>query len=91
MVIILNQTKDEPEITMKEQIKKFAIKSMIGFQTVMIYGIGRQVGIFKYLYEKSKSQPTEGKITSISFTLEELSENLNLDLKYLDAWLHLAI
>ncbi len=91
MVIILNQTKDEPEITMKEQIKKFAIKSMVGFQTVMIYGIGRQVGIFKYLYEKSKSQPTEGKITSISFTLEELSENLNLDLGYLDAWLHMAL
>ncbi len=91
MVIILNQTKDESEITMKEQIKKFAIKSMVGFQTVMIYGIGRQVGIFNYLYEKSKSQPTEGKITSISFTLEELSEKLNLDLKYLDGWLHMAL
>ena len=56
-----------------------------------MYGIGRQVGIFNYLYEKSKSQPFEGKITSISFTLEELSSELKLDLKYLDAWLHLAI
>jgi len=91
MVIMLNQTKDEPEITMKEQLKKFAIKSMAGFQTVMIYGIGRQLGIFNYLYEKSKSQPAEGKITSISFTLEELSEKLNLDLKYLDGWLHMAL
>lgn len=91
MVIILNQTEDKHEITIKEQIKKFAIKSMVGFQTVMIYGIGRQLGIFNYLYEKSKSQPAEGKITSISFTLEELSEKLNLDLKYLDAWLHMAL
>ena len=91
MVIMLNQTKDEPEITMKEQLKKFAIKSMAGFQTVMIYGIGRQLGIFNYLYEKSKSQPAKGKITSISFTIEELSEKLNLDLKYLDAWLHMAL
>jgi SAM-dependent methyltransferase len=57
----------------------------------MIYGIGRRLGIFNYLYEKSKSQLTEGKITSISFTLEELSEKLNLDLKYLDAWLHMAL
>lgn len=91
MVIMLNQTEDKPEITIKEQLKKFAIKGMIGFQTVMIYGIGRQLGIFNYLYEKSKSKPTEGKITSISFTLEELAEKLNLDLKYLDAWLHMAL
>lgn len=90
-MIVLNQTENEPEVTMKEQLKKFAIKSMAGFQTVMIYGVGRQLGIFNYLYEKSKSQPTEGKITSISFTLEELSEKLNLDLKYLDAWLHMAL
>ena len=90
-MIVLNQTENEPEITMKEQLKKFAIKSMAGFQTVMIYGIGKQLGIFNYLYKKSKSQTPEVKITSISFTLEELSEKLNLDLKYLDAWLHMAL
>lgn len=87
----MNQTKDKQEITLGEQLKKFAIKSMIGFHTVLMYGIGRQVGIFNYLYEKSKSQSSKGKITSISFTLEELSSKLNLDLKYLDAWLHMAI
>jgi SAM-dependent methyltransferase len=88
---IMNQAKDKQKITLSEQLKKFAIKSMIGFHTVLMYGIGRQVGIFDYLYKKSKSQPVNSKVTSISFTLEELSNELNLDLKYLDAWLHMAI
>ncbi len=87
---MLNQTDDEPVITMKEQLKKFAIKGMVGFQTVMIYGMGRQLGIFNYLYEKSKTQSSKGKVSSISFNLEELSKKLNLDLTYLDGWLHMA-
>jgi len=85
---MLNQTDDKPVITMKEQLKKFAIKGMVGFQTVMIYGMGRQLGIFNYLYEKSKTQSSKGKVSSISFNLEELSKKLNLDLTYLDGWLH---
>jgi len=87
---MLNQTDDEPVITMKEQLKKFAIKGMVGFQTVMIYGMGRQLGIFNYLYEKSKTQSSKGNVSSISFNLEELSKKLNLDLTYLDGWLHMA-
>ncbi len=74
---------------MAEQTKKFLVKNMYGFQTILTYGLGQRLGIFEYLYEKGKK--SEEKLTSISFSLEEISENLNLDLIYLDAWLHLSI
>ncbi len=83
--------KNNSEISMREQMKRFAITSMRGFQSVLVFGIGRRLEIFKYLYEKAKSEKIEGNITSISFTIEELSEKLNLDMKYLDAWLHMAL
>ncbi len=83
------QDKNGTEITIAEQTRKFLVKSMYGFQTILAYGLGQRLGIFEYLYEKAKK--SEEKVTSISFTLEELSENLNLDLRYLDAWLHLLI
>jgi SAM-dependent methyltransferase len=82
-----NQT--NKEITMAEQTKKFLVKSMYGFQTILSYGLGQRLGIFEYLYVKAKK--SEEKISSISFNLEEISKNLNLDLRYLDAWLHLSI
>jgi SAM-dependent methyltransferase len=53
--------------------------------------MGRRLGIFNYLYEKTKSSSTSGNNTVVSFTPIELSEKLNLDLKYLDGWLHLAL
>jgi len=79
------------EIPMREQLKKFAIKSMIGFQTVIVFGMGKQLGIFEYLYEKATSEKQEKEIKFLSFTIEELSKNLKLDMKYLDAWLHMAL
>ena len=82
--------KNSSEISMREQMKKFAITNMRGFQSVLVFGIGKRLGIFKYLYEKAKSEKIKGKVSSISFTIEELSEKINLDIKYLDAWLHMA-
>ncbi|MFX0057027.1 MAG: class I SAM-dependent methyltransferase [Candidatus Hodarchaeota archaeon] len=75
---------------MKEQMKKFLIKGFYGFNTILMYGIGRRLGIFDYLLEKKKSSSSEDK-SSVSFTLEELSENLNLDIEHLDAWGHLSL
>ena len=85
----MSQEQSKTEITMAEQTKKFFVKSMYGFQTILTYGLGQRLGIFEYLYEKGKK--SEEKLTFISFSLEELSENLDLDLRYLDAWLHLSI
>lgn len=76
---------------MKEQMKKFLIKGFYGFNTVLMFGIGRRLGIFDYLLEKSKSSSSSEKKSSVSFTLEELSENLNLNLGHLDAWGHLSL
>lgn len=87
----MTQNSKNKELSIKEQLKKFAIKSMYGFQTVLLVGLGNRLGIFEYLYEKARSASSEKKITSISFTLDELSEKLKLDLKYLDAWLHMAL
>ena len=40
----------EEEVLLKEQMKKLAIANMIGFQTVLVFGIGMRLGIFDYLY-----------------------------------------
>lgn len=88
---LMTQNKNGTEIPMKEQMKKFLIKSLYGFNTVLMYGIGRRLGIFDYILEKAKSSSSSGKISSITFTLDEISEKLNLDSIYLDAWGHLAL
>lgn len=81
----------EGDITLRDQIKKFAIESLFGFNTIILIGMGRRLGIFDYLYVKgNKLSPTKDYIV-VKFTPNELSENLGLDSKYLDAWLHLAI
>ena len=87
--MVSNQNKEK--ISIKEQMKKFLIKGFYGFNTVLSFGLGRRLGIFDYLYEKSKSSQSQTTISSIIFTVEELSENLNLKLHYLDAWVHLSL
>ena len=62
----MNQIQKKNEVTVKEQIKKFAIKSMYGFQTVLVFGIGRKLGIFDYLHEKGKSSKSEEIISTIT-------------------------
>jgi SAM-dependent methyltransferase len=88
---ILEQNRNESDISFKEQIKKFGINSLYGFNTIILIGMGRRLGIFNYLYEKSKLSPSSSKYNEVIFTQNELSENLDLDLKYLDGWLHLAL
>ena len=62
-------SEEKKEITLKEQLKKFAVKGMYGYQTVLLIGLGRRLGIFNYLYEKSKSSISGEKIIYVSFTL----------------------
>ncbi|MFX1410160.1 MAG: class I SAM-dependent methyltransferase [Promethearchaeota archaeon] len=81
----------EEDISIKEQMKKFLIKGFYGFNTILTFGLGQRLGIFDYLYEKSKSISGTTPISSILFTIEELSEKLNLNLKYVDAWVHLGL
>jgi 2-polyprenyl-3-methyl-5-hydroxy-6-metoxy-1,4-benzoquinol methylase len=87
----MNSGNNETEITIYDQIKKFAIKSMLGFQTVLLFGLGRRVGIFDYLNQKAKSSPNPDEVSSITFTHDELVQELNLDSNYLDGWLHMAL
>ncbi|MFW9826081.1 MAG: class I SAM-dependent methyltransferase [Candidatus Thorarchaeota archaeon] len=79
------------EISIKDQIKKFAINGLYGFNTIIIIGMGRRLGIFDYLYNKAKSSLFSIDNVEVIFTPNELSENLNLDSQYLDGWIHLAI
>ncbi|MFX0043589.1 MAG: class I SAM-dependent methyltransferase [Candidatus Hodarchaeota archaeon] len=83
--------KNGTEVSMKDQMKKFLIKSLYGFNTVLMFGIGRRLGIFDYLSEKAKSSSISGKISSVTFTPNELIEKLNLGSDYIDAWIHLAL
>jgi len=87
----MSQEKNNSEITMNEQLRNFMVKSMYGFQTILCYGLGKRLGIFDYLNQKAHSEISEGKISSISFTVEDLSENLKLGADYLEAWLHMSI
>ncbi|MFX0139750.1 MAG: class I SAM-dependent methyltransferase [Candidatus Hodarchaeota archaeon] len=85
---ISRNKQDGAGISIKDQIKKFAINGLYGFNTIILIGMGRKLGIFDYLYEKTKSI---SNANIVKFTLDELAKKLNLDVNYLDAWLHLAL
>ncbi|MFX0041152.1 MAG: class I SAM-dependent methyltransferase [Candidatus Heimdallarchaeota archaeon] len=72
-------------------MKKFLIKGFYGFNTVLTFGLGQRLGIFDYLYEKTKTSSEGSSISSIIFNIEELCDKLNLNLKYIDAWVHLGL
>ena len=76
----------ENEISFYDQLKKIAVKSLLGFQTVLVFGLGRRLGIFDYLQEKGSEETLE-----VSFTIDEIVQEMNLDPTYLDSWLHMAI
>ncbi len=88
---ISEKEEHESGISRKEQMKKFLIKSLYGFLTVLIFGLGRRIGILDYLQEKAKKASEVNNITSVSFTIEEITENLNLEWNYVDAWAHTAL
>lgn len=87
----MSHKENNKEITMNEQMRNFMVKSMYGFQTILCYGLGKRLGIFDYLNRKANSEINQVKLSSISFTVEDLSENLKLGADYLEAWLHMSI
>ena len=91
MGLIKTENNNNNEISISSQIKKFAINGLYGFNTILLIGMGRRLGIFNYLYEKVKSSASSSKFIEVIFTPLDLSENLKLDSKYLDGWIHLAI
>lgn len=88
---ISEQNQNGSDISMKEQMKKFLIKSLYGFLTVLMFGLGRRVGILDYLQEKAKTTSNTDNVSPVSFTIEELAEKLNLEWNYVDAWAHTAL
>jgi SAM-dependent methyltransferase len=80
---------NDSEVTIFEQIKKFSIKSLYGFQTVIIYGLGARLGIIDYLFTKGKA--AGDSVEAVSFTIDELAQETSLDKEYLEAWLHMGL
>ncbi|MFX1425064.1 MAG: class I SAM-dependent methyltransferase [Promethearchaeota archaeon] len=72
-------------------MKKILIKGFYGFNTILTIGLGRRLGIFDYLYDKSKSSSGTSPVSSVVFGIEEISDKLNLNPKYIDAWVHLGL
>jgi len=80
------------KVTLKEQMKKFVIKGLLGFQTVNVYIMGRSLGIWDYLTQKVKNQvPAGGQELIVSFTLAELVDNLHLSRPHVDGWIHMGL
>ena len=69
MKAISEKDQDNIEVSMKDQMKKFLIKSLYGFLTVLMFGLGRRTGILDYLLEKAKKQSNTDTISSITFTI----------------------
>ncbi|MFX1267256.1 MAG: class I SAM-dependent methyltransferase [Promethearchaeota archaeon] len=88
---ISRNNQDGADISIKDQIKKLAINSLYGFNTIILIGMGRKLGIFDYLYKKNRSMSDGNKYSLVKFTPNELAKKLSLDVNYLDAWLHLAL
>ncbi|MHA2025796.1 MAG: class I SAM-dependent methyltransferase [Candidatus Thorarchaeota archaeon] len=80
---------NDSDVTIFEQIEKFSIKSLYGFQTVIIYGLGARLGIFDYLLAKGKEAGES--VESVTFTFDELANETSLDREYLEAWLHMGL
>jgi SAM-dependent methyltransferase len=78
------------EITFNDQMRKFVIKGLLGFQSMIVFAIGRRLGIFEYLSRKSKPYGAKNS-TIVSFSFEEIADNLHLDATYLDAWIHMGL
>jgi SAM-dependent methyltransferase len=78
-------------LTLKDQMKKFVIKGLLGFQTVVVFNVGKKLGIFDYLSKTAKKSAGTNKISEVSFTIDELVENLHLDANYLDGWIHMGL
>ncbi len=70
--------REESQVTIMDQMKKFAIRSLYGFQTVIVYGMGVRLGIFDYLFAKGKAA---GEVETVSLTLDELAQEIDLDVR----------
>jgi ubiquinone/menaquinone biosynthesis C-methylase UbiE len=87
----MGESQNVPTVTMKDQMKKFVIKGLLGFQSVLVFNVGRELGIFDYLADKAKSSAGTEKVSAISFSMEELADSLHLDPRCLDGWLHMGL
>jgi SAM-dependent methyltransferase len=87
----MSQDQNKEEITLRDQMKKFLIKGFYGFNTIISFGLAKQLGILNYLSKKGKKLSESSALSSISFGIEELAEELSLDIDYLDALFHLAL
>lgn len=73
----MNQNKEVVEIALTDQALKFSSQSMLGFQAILLFGLGKRLGIFDYLYKKGKSSIDKNEFPSVTFTIDELSKESN--------------
>ncbi|HME55281.1 MAG TPA: class I SAM-dependent methyltransferase [Candidatus Lokiarchaeia archaeon] len=87
----MGESEKNASVSLKDQVKKFVIKGLLGFQSVVVFNIGQKLGIFDYLSTTAKESSGGEAISLVSFTLDELTENLHLDANYLDGWIHMGL
>jgi len=90
-LIHMTQSPDKQPISYQDQLDKIAMKGFSGSQVIMIVGIGQELGIFDYLLKKSKNRPLSTTPSFVSFSLNELQDQLSLNPVYLEAWLQMAV
>ncbi len=78
-------------VTFEDQMRKFVNNGLLGFQSVIVFAIGHRLGIFDYLAHKFNTTAGAKGISSVSFSLEEIANNLHLDASYLDGWIHMGL
>jgi 2-polyprenyl-3-methyl-5-hydroxy-6-metoxy-1,4-benzoquinol methylase len=79
------------DLTLENQLKKFTIRSFRGFNVVLIFGLGRRLGIFDYLANQiEKIRKVDGSMI-VSFNFDDIIHDLNLDSSYFEGWLHMAM
>ncbi|MBY8990918.1 MAG: hypothetical protein KGD58_09205 [Candidatus Lokiarchaeota archaeon] len=77
------QEQIKKEVTLREQLKKFLIKGYYGFNTILTLGLGMRLGIFDYLYAKSKKTLALQQFLQWILHQMNLSKNLVMILNFL--------
>ena len=67
----------ENNVTIQEQLKKFAIKGLYGYQSVLTFGIGRRLGIFTKLLEVATKGLTRNNMQKTEYENNDIIVNKN--------------
>jgi 2-polyprenyl-3-methyl-5-hydroxy-6-metoxy-1,4-benzoquinol methylase len=78
-------------MTLDSQANKYGIRSLRGFNFVLVYGLGQRLGIFDHLGKKTENIKQIENQTISTFNFDDIINELKLDENYFDGWLHMAL